>query len=401
MQVREKRRNMDPRSQLAQSAVITLALALTLGLNAIRHPRSNAGLFWASGTALVGLGVGFNALHDSLPPILTLVLANGLVFGGDLLILFGLRRFKQQPLRPALPLALFALAIANNLLAGVFGFTTAPNVRLALNALTLAGFSALTAIELLRGMPASARLPARVNGGFYVFFTALVLVRIGFLALGPLLADPMMPGWLQSLTHFVSIVAQVVTALLYIAILHASRLAEAEARALHDPLTGLLNRNGLALQSAPWLAHRRREGEEAWVLVLDVDYFKQINDRFGHAEGDRILCEVANTLRQTLRGEDCLARFGGEEFIVLLAAAGRDAAAHAADRLRGAVSLIPLSDMKITISIGLADAGRYNHELTPAIAGADAALLRAKRSGRNRIEFADGAFDPRLDLPVI
>jgi diguanylate cyclase (GGDEF)-like protein len=392
---------MDPRSQLAQSAVITLALGLTLGIYASRHPRSGAGLFWASGTTLVGLGVGFNALYYSLPPIFTLVLANGFVFGGDLLILFGLRRFKQQALRPALPLALFLLAIANNLLNGVFGFATVPNVRLALNALTLGGFSALTALELLRGMPASVRLPARINGIFYAFFTALVLARIGFLAFGPMLADPMMPGWLQSLTHFVSIVAQVVTALLYIAILHASRLADAESRALHDSLTGLLNRDGLAVQAAPWLAHRRRASAEAWVLVIDIDHFKQINDRFGHAEGDRVLREVAETLRQTLRGEDCLARSGGEEFVALLGAGSREQAAYAADRLRGAVSLIPLAEKKLTISIGLADAGRYDYQLGPAVIAADEALLRAKRSGRNRIEFASGALDPRFDSPVI
>jgi len=156
--------------------------------------------------------------------------------------------------------------------------------------------------------------------------------------------------------------------------------------AVTDPLTGLRNRRYFLRHLESLLAE-----EAAAVLLIDIDRFKQINDSAGHAAGDAALRNVAERLRLRLRAADVIARFGGEEFIVALRAAGPDYAAAVAERLRAGMAAEPISIgarlLPITVSIGfaMAPAGTPAEQ---AIAAADAALYRAKAEGRNRVERA-------------
>jgi diguanylate cyclase (GGDEF)-like protein len=173
------------------------------------------------------------------------------------------------------------------------------------------------------------------------------------------------------------------------------RQLEAQLRrmATTDGLTGTLNR-------AQFMALGQRELERPQpldqglaVLMLDIDHFKLINDRYGHLAGDEALKHFVAQLRGGMRGGDLLGRLGGEEFAILLPAAAGEAAWHVAERLRARVATTPLAHgdhtIGITVSIGAAMARDTDATLEQILARADARLYAAKRAGRNRVLFAD------------
>lgn len=165
---------------------------------------------------------------------------------------------------------------------------------------------------------------------------------------------------------------------------------------LTDPLTGLYNRRFFERRLHEELDRwARRPGGSLVGMLVDVDHFKQINDRYGHPAGDRILQGVARLLGKELRGSDVLARYGGEEFVLLLPDTTEDQGYLTAERLRQQVESASwtgpgLATQKITVSIGLACLSR-EHCVTAANPGAalfqsaDAALYKAKQAGRNRV----------------
>jgi diguanylate cyclase (GGDEF)-like protein len=166
------------------------------------------------------------------------------------------------------------------------------------------------------------------------------------------------------------------------------RLARAERRAATDVLTGLPNRRHAEELIERLLVAARRNGRPLAVVLFDLDHFKQINDRFGHAFGDEALRATADTTRGLLRGSDHLARFGGEEFLLLLPDTPGADAALVAEKLRSRIAALDLValDGGMTASFGVAiypDHGIGADELVKA---ADTALYRAKEIGRNRVE---------------
>jgi diguanylate cyclase (GGDEF)-like protein len=172
---------------------------------------------------------------------------------------------------------------------------------------------------------------------------------------------------------------------------HRTLRAEAEAlgrAAREDALTGLSNRRMID-EMLPRLLDRARAQRTPFALaMLDLDHFKQINDRFGHGLGDQVLSALAQLLRANTRGADLLARVGGEEFIVVLDGAPIELAHEICERLRGAIAGHTWRELaagvKVTVSIGLV-AGTPDEPRERLIERADAALYEAKRRGRNRV----------------
>ena len=161
-------------------------------------------------------------------------------------------------------------------------------------------------------------------------------------------------------------------------------------QALVDPLTGLANRR--ALEHAVEALKRDAPRAGATVAIADIDHFKDINDRLGHAVGDEVLRAVAAILERFARRDDLVCRFGGEEFVLLLGSGDRRGARSVTERMRAAIEAHPwegiATGLAVTISVGVAAGSAA--EMNDLLQSADRLLYRAKRSGRNRVEYRGG-----------
>jgi len=163
----------------------------------------------------------------------------------------------------------------------------------------------------------------------------------------------------------------------------------------HDGLTDLLNRRAMEEALDAQIQQSRRSGDNFVVMMLDLDHFKRINDQFGHAVGDIALKHVSNVLLAAMRDTDHLARFGGEEFVVLMSRATLAQAQPAAERLRELVASAPLANfdthVSLSVSIGIAQWRGTSEDASHLLSRADAALFQAKVQGRNRVVQAASA----------
>lgn len=163
------------------------------------------------------------------------------------------------------------------------------------------------------------------------------------------------------------------------------RLEEAERDSLTDMLTGQPNRRATELTIRREIARSRRSGFPFGLILLDIDHFKVLNDVHGHRTGDAVLMELARLVRATLRTEDELGRWGGEEFLVVAPNTGPDEALGLAERLRLAIERHAWLARQVTASFGVT-VYRRGDALEPLFKRADDALYRAKERGRNRCE---------------
>lgn len=177
---------------------------------------------------------------------------------------------------------------------------------------------------------------------------------------------------------------------------YARQRRDLEQLASTDDLTGLPNRRGFHETVGRWVATEGDVTRSAWLLI-DIDHFKRINDRYGHDAGDRALRAVARDMLLNLRGGDVVARLGGEEFGVFLPGADSAAARTVAERLRSSIERLRIpadpEPLTLTVSIGVHPAPAGAVAIEPLLAKADAAMYRAKRAGRNRVEVTRDALD--------
>jgi diguanylate cyclase (GGDEF)-like protein len=214
-------------------------------------------------------------------------------------------------------------------------------------------------------------------------------------------------GWTQMIPWLVFVLVSVLGGLLVAlfarSLADRSRLAvlsaTLEKTAQTDPLTGLSNRRALTEHLIRGAVHARRRGEPLSVLMIDLDRFKETNDRFGHEAGDQVLCAVADCMREVLRADDVYGRWGGDEFLVAMPATDEAGARTVAERLRAITSAVDLSDIGlpegIPLSIGAATAVLTSPiELVRA---ADVELYRAKTADRGIAAATSSRETPALD----
>ena len=152
-----------------------------------------------------------------------------------------------------------------------------------------------------------------------------------------------------------------------------------------DGLTGLYNRRAADERLAVEIDRHRRSGASLSVLLLDIDHFKSINDRLGHAGGDAVLRRVAARLNECCRSSDFIARFGGEEFLILMPETDAAQARVAAEKIRSVLADDPLAPTVVTVSIGVASPAHAYNDAAEVLRAADDALYAAKAAGRNRV----------------
>ena len=185
------------------------------------------------------------------------------------------------------------------------------------------------------------------------------------------------------------------------------RLREAlRSQSIRDPLTSLYNRRYLEEMMDRETRRAIRADSGLGVLMLDLDHFKRFNDTFGHDAGDAVLRETASFLSKSVRAEDIVCRFGGEEFMILLPGADLATTEARAERIRSRLRDVTVvyegqSLGIITVSIGVAEAPQHGTSPQALIAAADAALYRAKREGRDRVVIAGSADETESHLDAV
>jgi diguanylate cyclase (GGDEF)-like protein len=182
-----------------------------------------------------------------------------------------------------------------------------------------------------------------------------------------------------------------------------------QAQSRTDAKTGLLNVSTWESEAETEISRTIRTRTAIALCLVDIDHFKVVNDTYGHLVGDRVLKAIADALTSQSRDYDRAGRFGGEEFVLLLAQTGEEDAKKIAQRLRGYVEglTIPVDDrldaptIQVTISVGVTALGRgESHELTDLLAAADSAMYHAKQAGRNRVAYAPPARDMGLNAAL-
>lgn len=163
-------------------------------------------------------------------------------------------------------------------------------------------------------------------------------------------------------------------------------LREAERNAVTDALTGLGNRHWMQEMFERELGRTQQSGQSLCLMMVDVDNFKRFNDQYGHISGDRVLVAVGEVLREHVRPTDMIARFGGDEFAILLPGADLEQAAATAERLRAQVEKLAPSELVMPVTISVGVTCRTDHDdLASLLNRADAAMYDAKAEGRNRV----------------
>ena len=246
----------------------------------------------------------------------------------------------------------------------------------------------------LRGQPdpagaaaaVAARVEARVRRAFGIAHTLAVPLVAREEILGVIVISRRRAGaWPDGAREILEVAAREAAT----ALARVNSLRDAQTRASTDPLTGLPNRRYFE-EYVELLGRGRRAADAIGILMVDVDRFKVLNDRFGHAVGDVVLRAIGRTIASTVRDLDVPARFGGEEFVILLRNPSSDVALEVGERIREAVERIDLRDVgvgPVTVSVG-ASVSRDGEAVASLVQRADHALYRAKHYGRNRVEAA-------------
>lgn len=379
---------IDPFTLVFTAGALALMASGFLFLQSMNLPAKVLGIrSWAYAMLLGWASVALRWELGIIPDFFSLVLSNGLAMLAMALILYGLRRFNGQPPR-MVPIA--SLAVVLLLLISWFSVVDDRyQVRIvafsvyAVLAFSLAAHAAFVGRSVFKS-------PARLLiGWLFIAMAAVMAMQV---------VDVFVFGVNPESLHTDSPLNLVIVGSANVLILGLffgfvmlvnDRLrAELISLANTDALTLALNRRAFMEEAGRALARERRQQNSCALLMLDLDHFKRVNDRFGHVQGDRVLKSFADRVRERLRAGDVFGRYGGEEFVVMLLGAGLEDARVLAEELRERVSEAPLSGeggtRGLTVSIGIvADEGEGG--VPELIEAADWALYRAKHLGRNRV----------------
>jgi diguanylate cyclase (GGDEF)-like protein len=354
-------------------------------------------LHWSAYAGLSALTWILLSLHLQSPPLLVVLIG----MCSALTLCRGIRLFIGRPWPWSLPLLALALVVA----ASALGRDPAwRSLQAAVNFGVLAALFLVMALDLRRY--------ARDDLHWRVPLALTLPVLLGALAFGSralraLLSPESVPNEMNM--HSALNVGSALAYIVLVLLMHATLMALVVTRLLgqlqqlarRDALTGLLNRRAMHAALDQHARRRRRAADTFSVLMIDVDHFKAVNDRHGHEAGDQALTHISRLMAQSLRTQDRLGRFGGEEFVALLPASNLARALAEAEALRLQVRSQPLQlgglTLPLTVSIGVAEWAGASEDLSRLLARADDALYRAKRLGRDRVEAAaQGGAEPQV-----
>jgi diguanylate cyclase (GGDEF)-like protein len=375
------------------STCVIAVLGLFLLFAWIQDRSIRALAWWSAGYLVGALAAALWSMHDAIARAFTVDVVYALLFLACGIIWTGARLFHA---RPVLPLGLFGGSILWLIACQSPIVHESDHVRIVLGSALIGCYTVLTAFELWRerGEQLFSRWPAiivlAIHGMLFLLPIPLVLLlpHDSGLALAS--------GWFPILA-LETLLFAIGTAFIILVMAKERSDHIHRTAASTDPLTGISNRRGFFDEAERLMRKAAWKKQPVTVLMFDLDHFKAINDRFGHATGDEVLRLFAVTATLSLRATDVLARLGGEEFAAILPG-DLNAASIAAERVRSAFDTAgrEVSGQAIgaTVSIGAATAHELPCDVAALLARADAALYRAKQGGRNRTEM-----DPESGAP--
>jgi diguanylate cyclase (GGDEF)-like protein len=365
--------HLDVQTLSVVTVFITALLGALLVFAGLQNRSIRAPMWWGAAHIVNAIGLGLLTSRGVAPDFVTIDLANAFVILGYVLIWTGARVFDGRAIRPYVVL----LAPAGwMLLCLIPSFAASSSLRIVVVSTTLALF------------PLMSRWPSII---VLLAYAAALLARVPATLLTPVFADDsLLSGLSFALLAFGTLLFTVVMAFLQLNMTKERTELKHKINSLVDPLSGVANRRAFLDGAAALLARQEIEREPLAVLLFDLDHFKQINDRFGHAVGDAVLQTFAAAATTTLGADVLFARIGGEEFAACLAVGDLDEAFAIAERVRrnfaASAARFGRDELLPTVSGGVTLGCDPQAKVVDLLSVVDRALYRAKEHGRNRVE---------------
>ena len=383
--------------------IIASSLMMATSMAVVGWGRRRDGLGrWAAALLVNAIGHLLIMLRGLIPDVLSIVVGNLMLSSVFVGMIAAVYQFQGRPVR-------WPLLLAPPLLVLVFVSVFIDNfpARVSFVGLVI-GLQAVWAL-----LAALSHRHATVGRGQWLLVAGLMLeaVVLGVRALVAIsthseATNILQSSALQTLTFLATFSVVLVSSVGFVFMSRDRADENNRVLAALDPLTGVANRRSLIAALDRDVARAQRMREPMALMMVDIDHFRDVNDQYGHPAGDRVLCSVVNVLRQRVRAQDLVGRYGGEEFMVLLPDTGLTGAQQLARALCKAVEEsrcpadgVPGPGIAVTVSIGVFG-GRLGSgdSWDMLIAAADRALYQAKNNGRNRVEVATGLRRPSAQL---
>jgi diguanylate cyclase (GGDEF)-like protein len=369
--------------------LIAVNVTLTLSVGLVARGKLRDGMaYWAAGLACNAAGYVLFALRGQVSDLLSIVLANVLVACVFALFTEGVFQFQKR--RPRRWLVWLPVVVTALLFGALIPWQAA---RVVAGTIIFSAQSAAIMVSLLQ----RHKTTVGVGQYFMVAGFLMMIIAFAFQGVGTLLRKDevtsiMTPHFVQTVIFLVATISVVVVSL-GLVVMIKDRADELNRNlAMRDELTGLINRRSLLESLAQHLSAAKRHGQPLSLLMVDIDFFKRVNDTYGHLSGDKVLKTMASSIVQRTRAQDVPGRLGGEEFLVILPNSTEQGAWQLAENLRQGVEATAFQAVSgepiaITVSIGLCALSQLpDPQCDDLIAASDQALYRAKAAGRNRVE---------------
>ena len=379
--------HLDVQTLCIVTVFITALLGVLLVFAGLQNRSIRAPMWWGAAHIVNAAGLGLLSLRGEALDFVTIDVGNALVLFGYGLTWSGARIFDGRKIMP------LGLLLAPTLWLGLCRLpliTGDAGLGVAAVSTMLALLALLTAWEFWRGRdePLMSRWPSII---VLLAYAVALFARVPATLLAPDFAsNSLLSGLSFALLTFGALLFTVVMAFLQLNMTKERTELKYKINSLIDPLSGVANRRAFLDGAASLLMQQQSDGEPLAVLLFDLDRFKQINDRCGHAVGDAVLKTFAATATATLGCDVLFARIGGEEFASCLPVGDIDEAYAVADRVRrnfaAAAARFGNGELTPSVSVGVTLGCNSEAEIMTLLATVDRALYRAKALGRNRVE---------------
>jgi diguanylate cyclase (GGDEF)-like protein len=380
--------NFDPRSFIITSAAVGMLCTIIFFVLRRSFPKEIGGISeWAWGCLLMVAGASLFSARDSLPPFFSIVCANTLIIGGIFLMYISIRCFAG--FAPGYRNCIGGLVVVGALLVWLTVF--ADNYRGRIELVTLTNLTLFAASAHVIFRMKRHGFPEKLTAAIFMATAMVSFARFLVAVTGHGASDYRNDNTLIQQVYLATFSMALISLSLGFMLMVTKRVQERlEYVASHDDLTGTYTRAIFFDLLSREIARSRRHSQPLSLLIMDIDDFKLVNDRYGHPAGDQVIKSFATIASTELRHHDVLCRYGGEEFAVLLPSTGLDEAAAVAERIRQVFSsVVTINNMPpSTISVGVGTAHNGQADMAQLIESADQALYIAKKLGKNRVELA-------------